>query len=124
MLLVRRFDHDPACHQSWKHFFQLGDTLAHPRFHCFGGFQVMEGKFQRNIHGDSPSYLLSYTEFNRQRAGSAPDEPAFRSNFQSIFVRKSNDNLLIFKYIPAVSDVIRNIACTMLSISSKTVGQN
>jgi hypothetical protein len=72
-----------------------------------------------------PSIVLSqYGGFNRRPPRSAQLALKIRATFQAIFVRKSNDNLLIFKYIPSVSGVTQNIACTCLSISFKTETQN
>jgi hypothetical protein len=65
-----------------------------------------------------------YGGFNRRPPRSAQLEFKIRRTFQAIFVRKSNDILLIFKYIPMVFGVIQNIACAEPSISFKTEAQN
>jgi len=68
-----------------------------------------------------PSIVLSqYGGFNRRPPRSAQLTLKIRGAFQAIFVRKSNDILLILKYIPTVFGVIQNIACAESSIAFKT----
>ena len=71
-----------------------------------------------------PHHFFRSGAFNRRQSGSALSKQTFPPIFQSIFVRKSNDNLLIFKYIPSVFGVTHNIACTETQYFIQNYGAN
>jgi hypothetical protein len=72
----------------------------------------VEGDFQGNIHGVLSSlHFFTLQSFNTRLTCSAHRKPKIRAVFQAIFERKSNDNVLILKYIPADLRFTRNTAC-------------